>query len=151
VEAPVAAVEETALASGFSGVVRVDAEGDVVLERAYGLAHRGLGVRYDVRTRFGIASGGKGLTALTDHVLPVPVHRLADTEDYLAVLDGYPQVFPPGERFACCNGGYVVLALVAEGVAGRPFRDLVLERVCRPAGMHDTATCPSGAAATAAW
>jgi CubicO group peptidase (beta-lactamase class C family) len=77
--------------------------------------------------------------AVTDHVLPVPVHRLHCTEAYLEVLDGHPQKFPPGERFAYNNGGYVVLALIAERVGGRPFVDLVDERVCRPAGMVDTA------------
>jgi hypothetical protein len=29
---------------GFSGVVRVDLDGNVAVQRAYGLAHRGLGV-----------------------------------------------------------------------------------------------------------
>ena len=47
--------------------------------------------------------------------------------------------FPPGERFAYCNGGYVVLALIAERASGVPFHDLVRQRVCEPAGMGDTA------------
>ena len=51
---------------------------------------------------------------MNDYVLPVPVHELAATEDYLAVLDGHPTKFAPDERFAYCNGGYVVLALIAE-------------------------------------
>jgi CubicO group peptidase (beta-lactamase class C family) len=54
------------------------------------------------------------------------------------VLGGYPTKFPPGERFSYCNGGYVVLALIAERVSGVPFHDLVRERVCVPAGMRDT-------------
>jgi CubicO group peptidase (beta-lactamase class C family) len=69
----------------------------------------------------------------------VPVHRLADTEDYLAVLDGHPQVFAPGERFAYNNSGFVVLALLAERAGRASFRRLVAERVCGPAGMADTA------------
>ena len=76
---------------------------------------------------------------ISDYVLPVPVHRLADTEDYLAVLGGFPQVFAPGERFAYNNGGFVVLALLAERASGASFRRLVAERVCGPAGMADTA------------
>ena len=75
---------------------------------------------------------------LTDYLLPVPVHALATTEQYLAVLDGYPTKFAPGERFSYCNGGYVVLALIAERAGGIPFYDLVRERVCEPAGMADT-------------
>ncbi len=57
---------------------------------------------------------------ITDHVMPVPVHELATTEHYLAVLDGHPTAFPPGERSAYCNGGYVVLALIAERTSGVP-------------------------------
>ena len=77
--------------------------------------------------------------SMTDYVMPVPVHRLVTTEDYLAVLDGHRQVFPPGERFAYNNSGFVVLALIAERVSGMPFPDLLQERVCGPAGMTDTA------------
>lgn len=70
--------------------------------------------------------------------MPVPVQCLRDTEQYLGVLDGYRQKFSPGARFAYCNGGFVVLALIAERVSGVPFHDLVRERVCQPAGLVDT-------------
>ena len=76
---------------------------------------------------------------LSDYVLPVPVHELATTEQYVRVLDGHPAKFAPGERFSYCNGGYVVLALIAERAAGVPFHELVRRRVCEPAGMVDTA------------
>ncbi len=187
-------VDDLARRTGFSGVVRVDGPGEVMFEGAYGLADRRWGVPVEPGTRFGIASGTKGLTALTvlalvargtlalgttarsvlgadlplvddavtvehllahrsgigdyldedqlegvdDYVMPVPVHRLATTEDYLRVLDGHPQVSAPGERFAYNNGGFVVLALVAERTAGVPFPDLVDELVCRPASMTAT-------------
>ena len=71
--------------------------------------------------------------------MPVPVHLLAGTEDYLSVLAGHRQVFAPGERFAYNNSAFVVLALIAERVSGVPFERLVQERVCAPAGMRDTA------------
>ena len=170
----------------FSGVLRVDRAHQVELAKAYGLAHRGCGIPNEVSTRFAIASGTKGLTALavvsliedgllelsttarsalgpdlpliddrvtiehllshrsgigdyldeeeehsrTDYLMPVPVQELATTEDYLAVLDGHAPKFAVGERFAYCNSGYVVLALVAERVSGMPFHDLVRRRVC---------------------
>ena len=196
VEHPMAdLVDGIAADVAFSGVVRVDLEGRTAVQRAYGLAHRGLGIPTNVDTQFGIASGSKGLTALTvmslvergelhldttarsllgadlaliddrvtveqllahrsgigdyldedelddnnDYVLTVPVHGLATTEEFLAVLDGHPMKFEPGERFNYCNGGYMVLALLAERAAGVPFHDLVDERVCRPAGMTETA------------
>ena len=74
---------------------------------------------------------------ITDYVMPVSGHELANTEQYLAWLGGHDTAFPPGERFAYCNGGYVVLALIAERTSGVPFHDLVRQRVCEPAGMTD--------------
>jgi CubicO group peptidase (beta-lactamase class C family) len=76
---------------------------------------------------------------VTAYVLPVPVHTLATTEDYRSVLDGFPTVSPAGERFAYNNGGFVVLALLAERASGIAFHDLVRTLVCEPAGMVDTA------------
>jgi CubicO group peptidase (beta-lactamase class C family) len=75
---------------------------------------------------------------ITDYVLTVPVHELETIEGYLRVLDGYRAKFTPGERFSYCNGGYVVLALIAERTSGTPFHELVKQRVCVPAGMTDT-------------
>jgi CubicO group peptidase (beta-lactamase class C family) len=178
----------------FSGVVRVDRSDSIELAKAYGLADRGHEIHNTIDTQFAIASGTKGLTALTvvslvedgsldlsitarsllggelplirddvtiehllshrsgigdyldedahheitDYAMPVPVHELASTEQYVAVLGGHPAAFPPGERFAYCNSGYVVLALIAERAGGAPFHELVRRRVCEPAGMDDT-------------
>ena len=67
--------------------------------------------------------------------LPVPAQQLDSTPAYLAILDGFPTKFPAGERFSYCNGGFVVLAVIAERVSGVPFADLVARRVFEPAGM----------------
>jgi CubicO group peptidase (beta-lactamase class C family) len=76
---------------------------------------------------------------IRDYVMPVPVHELATTEQFLRVLDGHETVFPTGERFGYNNGGYVLLALLAERASGVEFHDLVRTLVCEPAGMSDTA------------
>jgi CubicO group peptidase (beta-lactamase class C family) len=187
-------LDAIAVETTFSGVVRVDRADQMVMAKAYGLAHRGYEIPNAVDTRLAIASGAKGLTALTvvsliedgvlepstsarsvlgedlpliadgvtvelllahrsgigdyldeesdldidDYLMPVPVHELATTEQYVVALDGHPTKFPPGERFSYCNGGYVVLALIAERVSGVPFHELVIQRVCVPAGMPDT-------------
>ena len=73
-----------------------------------------------------------------DYVLPVSAHRLVTTEDFLPILDGHPTKSKAGDRFSYCNGGFVVLALIAERVSGRSYHDLVRELVCSPAGMADT-------------
>lgn len=79
------------------------------------------------------------LESETDYVMPVPVHTLDTAESYLAVLDGFPQAFPPGSDFAYCNGGFCVLALLAERAAGTPFHELVRRLVIEPAGLGRTA------------
>jgi CubicO group peptidase (beta-lactamase class C family) len=75
---------------------------------------------------------------ILDYVLPVPVYELATTEQYLRVLDGPVAKSEPGERFCYCNSGYVILALIAERVAGMAFADVVTQRVIGPAGMTAT-------------
>jgi CubicO group peptidase (beta-lactamase class C family) len=75
---------------------------------------------------------------ITDYAMTRPVHELLTTEDYVVMLDGFPQQTPPGERFAYNNGAFVVLALLAERASGVPFHDLVRQRVCEPAGMVDS-------------
>ena len=180
---------------GLTGVVRVDLHGGVAYQRAYGMAHRGLGIPNAIDTQFAIASGSKTFTALAvmslvehgdlalettarsvlgddlpliddrvtveqllahrsgigdyldedevhdwnDYLMTVPVQELATTEQFLRVLDGFPMKHEPGERFVYCNGGFVVLALIAERASGVPYHDLVEQRVCAPAGMIDTA------------
>lgn len=188
-------IDRLAAETEFSGAVRVDDGDDVVLAKAYGMADRARHVANTVDMQFGIASGTKGLTALTvvslieqgaleltttarsllgadlpmidvdvtieqllahrsgigdfldedvdydvtAYVLAVPVHELATTESYLRVLDGQATKFAPGQQFSYCNGGYVVLALLAERATGKSFYELVEHNVCEPAGMHDTA------------
>ncbi|HEX7304769.1 serine hydrolase domain-containing protein [Lentzea sp.] len=62
---PLGDIEKIAGETGFSGVVHVDRRGETELAQAYGFAHRAHRVPNTVDTRFGIASGGKGFTALT--------------------------------------------------------------------------------------
>src|SRR5919201_315049 len=189
------AIGELARENEFSGVVRVDRTDAAPFVGAFGYADRRWQIANTADTRFALASGAKGFTALTvvsvieegtlslatrarellgddlplihddvtvehllahtsgigdyydeevhtdvnAYVMPVPTQELETTEAYLAVLDGYETKFAPGERFAYCNSGFVVLALIAERATGVPFHELVLDRVCRPAGMHDTA------------
>lgn len=74
-----------------------------------------------------------------DYVMASPVHELADTAAFLSEVGGHPTKFRAGERFSYCNGGYIVLALIAERVSGVGYHDLVEERVIAPAGLMDTA------------
>ena len=177
----------------FSGVVRIDGE-DGTFVKAYGLAHRGHGIPNEPDTRFAIASGTKGMTALavvslveegTLELTTTARSLLGDdlplvgddvtVEHLLSHRSGIGDYFdeeaesditttscpcrctssrrpsstsPPstgsrrssrrasGSRTA--TAGYVVLALIAERASGTPFHELVVQRVCEPAGMRDT-------------
>ena len=57
-------VDDAASRTGFSGVVRVDRDGETELSVAYGLADRGHGIVNTTETQFATASGTKTLTAL---------------------------------------------------------------------------------------
>ena len=67
--------------------MRVDRGEDLLVARAYGFAHRGFGVANTVDTRFGIASGTKGFTALTVMSL-IEEGRLSLTTTARSVLGG---------------------------------------------------------------
>ncbi len=186
-------MQAIAIEEALSGVVRLDLDGQIITEMAFGQSHRGLGIGQPA-PQLAMHGSNKNVTALVvslveqrdltlghvcarssgddlplvdDHVtvehllahrsgigdyldedaiedpdaylMPVPVHELATTDDYLPILDGHPAKFAPGERFEYCNSGYVILALITERVSGRSFHELVDERVCKPAGMVDTA------------
>ncbi len=75
---------------------------------------------------------------ISDYAMPVSVHEFVTTRDFLVALRGHPKKFEPGEKFAYCNGGFVVLALVVEAASAKPFHDVVTERVITPAGMTAT-------------
>jgi CubicO group peptidase (beta-lactamase class C family) len=79
------------------------------------------------------------LDDMAAYVMRVPVHLLDSAESYLSSLDGHPQVFAPGTGFAYCNGGFCVLALIAERVSGVRFQELVRQQVIEPSGLGATA------------
>ena len=79
---------------------------------------------------------------VSDFVLSLPVHTLTRAEAFLPMLEGHPQTFAPGERFAYCNGGYVVLAILLERVTGRTYHDVVRRLVFEPAGLGRTGFLP---------
>jgi CubicO group peptidase (beta-lactamase class C family) len=54
------------------------------------------------------------------------------------MLVGGPAKFEPGARFSYSNGGFVLLGLALEEVAGCSFHKLIEERVLRRCGMRDS-------------
>jgi CubicO group peptidase (beta-lactamase class C family) len=72
--------------------------------------------------------GFRGGTSRIDH---------AD-EDVLALFATKPLDFAPGSRYGYSNSGYRLLDILINHVTGRPFADVLTERVCAPAGMANT-------------
>lgn len=69
------------------------------------LAHRsGIGVYLDEEL----------IEDASEYVMTGPVHELTDVTAFLPMLDGHEQRVEPGTKFVYDNGGYMVLALVAE-------------------------------------
>ena len=57
-------LDSVASETAFSGVVQVECGDRIDVAKAYGFAHRGYEIANEVDTRFAIASGVKGPTAL---------------------------------------------------------------------------------------
>lgn len=65
--------------------------------------------------------------------------RLAlPSAERLAFLLAQRAEFTPGERYAYCNTGYVLLGFIVEAVTGRRFREVLRERVFEPCGMKQS-------------
>lgn len=68
----------------------------------------------------------------------LPWYELEKAVDYLPLMRDRPWKFEPGERFSYSNGGYILLAVLVERLAGRDFQDFVRDEVLQPLGMDDS-------------
>lgn len=62
---------------------------------------------------------------------------------YVALAAAAPRRFAPGTRWAYSNTNYKALALIAERVSGRPFEDVLINSVLRPAAIDGIVSCHS--------
>jgi CubicO group peptidase (beta-lactamase class C family) len=58
--------------------------------------------------------------------------------ELLTRLAAAPLNFPPGDRFAYSNTGYLLLSLIIQRVGESPFPDWMQKNLLEPLGMHDT-------------
>lgn len=61
-------------------------------------------------------------------------------EKFVATLADEEQLLPPGTIFSYSNSGYAVLGRLVEVLRGKPFHDVLRERLVTPLGLHTVAT-----------
>jgi CubicO group peptidase (beta-lactamase class C family) len=166
-------------AGQLSGTVLVARNGEVLFERAYGMANQELGVRNTPRTKYSIASINKPITIavvcqlaeegklaqgdpvskwipdfprgdkitishLLNHRAGI-AHRVTTTEQESQPLSAAEMVervehsellFEPGERSIYSSAGFSVLARIVELIEGRPYGEVLEQRIFRRAGME---------------
>jgi CubicO group peptidase (beta-lactamase class C family) len=67
-----------------------------------------------------------------------PSYSIERPIDFLPLFGDLPPYRAPGEQFQYSNAGYIVLGLVIEEVTGRPYTEVVQERVFARAAMADS-------------
>lgn len=72
-------------------------------------------------------------------ILSDPTHPWTAAEA-LEFAYGLEASFDPGEDYEYSNTNYLLLQLVIEAATGKPFHEVLRERVLEPAGLHDTYT-----------
>ncbi|RUQ98166.1 serine hydrolase domain-containing protein [Labedella endophytica] len=82
-----------------------------------------------------------GLPDLDDDVFANIVewqHRYISPRSALDIALTEPVTGAPGEAFSYSNTHYILAGLIVEAVAGRPFSEVVHERILAPLGLDDT-------------
>ncbi|MFG3280610.1 serine hydrolase domain-containing protein [Streptomyces sp. NPDC048111] len=64
--------------------------------------------------------------------------RVYDPRDLVARSVRHGLQHPPGSAYAYANTGFVLLGLAAEHVTGRPYAELLRERILEPLGLRRT-------------
>jgi D-alanyl-D-alanine carboxypeptidase len=76
------------------------------------------------------------------------VDRFKTPQDYIDTFGKDPLTFKPGKRWAYSNFGYAVLGRIVEAVEGRPFAEVVTQRIYEKANMKDSTDLASAAYAS---
>ncbi|HSP23302.1 MAG TPA: serine hydrolase [Planococcus sp. (in: firmicutes)] len=64
-----------------------------------------------------------------------PMYLMKSASDFVPLFHKKEMLFQPGENFHYNNAGFIALGLVAEKITGRPFTEIVEQRIFGPAGM----------------
>jgi D-alanyl-D-alanine carboxypeptidase len=101
---------------------------------------RGEGIdaeKITVRQLLQHTSGLQDNSFLDEGILPIR-DRYFDARELVDSTLAQGPSFPPGTDWGYSNGGYVLLGLIAQKVAGRPFAELVTTRIIDRLGLSGT-------------
>ena len=63
-------------------------------------------------------------------------------EKYVATLTDLPQLFAPGETFSYNNTAFVLLGRLVEVLRGKPYDEVLVERIAQPLGLERVSPSP---------
>jgi CubicO group peptidase (beta-lactamase class C family) len=68
----------------------------------------------------------------------IPMYHIRRPADMLPLFADRPAVFAPGQRYQYSDTNFLLAGLVLEAVTGRPYPEVAVDEVLRPAGMKDS-------------
>ncbi len=97
------------------------------------------GHRVTLRHLLGHTSGIRSYTTVPE--LWRVVRTDLPPDSVVALFASKPFDFAPGERYRYNNSGYFLLGVILERVTGRPYAELLHERLFGPLGLRDSRYC----------
>jgi D-alanyl-D-alanine carboxypeptidase len=93
------------------------------------------GASATVRQLLNHTSGIQSYTDIPGWMVEANFSRPHSNDEMMAVFRDLPSPSAPGEKWAYNNSGYFLLGIIVEKVTGKPWHQLVHERVVRPLGL----------------
>lgn len=59
-------------------------------------------------------------------------------KEMLTIITGFSPDFSPGEKASYSNSNYVLLGFIIESITGKPYKDVLKEKIISVLGMNDT-------------
>jgi serine-type D-Ala-D-Ala carboxypeptidase/endopeptidase len=140
------------ITKAFTGAVLASLVSDGIVKFTDPLQTR-LGWNVDIPSKDGkairlidLATHTSGLPREIDRASSPPddPFRTITKDAFIQSLRGDPLLFPPGTGALYSNFGFDLLAQALAAAAGKPYEDLLRERVLMPAGLTSTAFKPGG-------
>lgn len=95
------------------------------------------GSKVSIRNLMSHTSGIPNYTDFDDWYSELWIREYS-TEEFLELFSHLDLEFVPGSRFEYSNSGYHVLAAIVEAVRGKPFNEVMNERIFQPLEMTDS-------------